>query len=61
MLTLLSAFVNLANLGVLGARYQAERVVSAWWKKASAHPKKAWETGKEEHRRWTFPPKKPTP
>jgi len=24
-----------------------------WLKKAGAPPKKAWETGKEEHRRWT--------
>ena len=35
-----------------GDRYQAGRVVMEWLKKAGAPPKKAWETGKEEHRRW---------
>jgi len=40
------------GLGAPGDRYQAERVVMEWWKKAGAPPKKAWETGKEEHRRY---------
>jgi len=34
------------NLGAREARYQAERVIREWVKKAGARPKKAWEIGK---------------